>query len=91
MTENLAKMQSDVSTLRQWLKTAQLDPNDPSNVPLFELLKVRVIATADSITLNVLLSRRRSLNNAGSVFFFVYFDSLKFYSHVQTQTNGTLF
>ncbi|XP_065204032.1 coiled-coil and C2 domain-containing protein 2A [Planococcus citri] len=38
-TESTTKNQSDTSVLKQWLKTVQLDPNDPTNVPLFELLK----------------------------------------------------
>ena len=35
------KVPSDLRKLKEWFKTAHLDPNDPSNVALFELLKVR--------------------------------------------------
>ncbi len=38
--ENDMQIQSDVMKLKEWFRTAQLDPNDPSNVALFELLKV---------------------------------------------------
>ena len=37
---NDMKVPTDVSKLKEWFKAAQLDPNDPSNVGLFELLKV---------------------------------------------------
>jgi hypothetical protein len=39
--ESDMKIPSDLNKLKEWFKTAQLDPNDPSNVALFELLKVR--------------------------------------------------
>lgn len=38
--ENGTKIRSDVTKLKEWFKTAQLDPNDPSNVAVFDLLKV---------------------------------------------------
>lgn len=43
--ENDVKIQSDISKLKEWFQSAQLDPNDPTNVALIDLLKVKLYKT----------------------------------------------
>lgn len=60
------KIQSDISKLKEWFQSAQLDPNDPSNVALFDLLKVNLFTVVldQAVLVELILSKKANFINS---------------------------